>query len=176
MQVSMFDGILVMTTSVKEIDRKYGEGAGLNLLFQSGGFMATVYEDDHEEQLRAAGTEVHPSDRDFIQTLRNTPFVIRISDAMEMLTEAEIEAVTWHEVGHIRCGHVEKALAQKVRGVLNNVEFEKEADAYAAARVSKAAMAKALTKLMIGLCAKINFNPTPVLMSADVRARINALQ
>lgn len=176
MQVSMFDGIVVVTTSVGEIEKKYGAFTGTNFLYSSGGFAATVYGDDHEKEMEEKGVAIPECDRMFIESMRNTPFIFRVSDAMELLTEAEIEAFMWHEVGHIRRGHVEEAKTQKVRGVVQNVQYELEADAYAAQRCGKKVMAVALTKVLTHLCKQIGFDHTKVLMGADVRARINALQ
>lgn len=176
MQVSMFDNIVVVTTSVGEIEKKYGPFTGTNFLYSSGGFAATVYGDDHEKELEEKGVSIPDCDRKFIDAMRNVPFIFRVTDAMGMLSDAEIEAFMWHEVGHIRCGHVEEAKTQKVRGVVQNVGYELEADAYAAERCGKKVMASGITKVLSSLCGKIGFDHTQVLMSADVRARINALQ
>lgn len=176
MQVSMFNNVVVVTTSVEELEKKYGEHTGTNFLYSSGGFAATVYGDDHEKEMEENGVSIPDCDRKFIDAMRNVPFIFRVTDAMEMLTEAEVEAFMWHELGHIRLGHVDEAKTQKARGVVQNVKYELEADAYAAQRCGKKVMAVALTKVLSHLCKQIGFDHTKVLMSADVRARINALQ
>lgn len=72
------------------------------------------------------------------------PLVAVAKQIEDFLTEEEIEAVIQHELGHIANGDLQK----KFEGILDDVEAEIAADAYAANLVSKKTMHDALIKLI----------------------------
>lgn len=69
----------------------------------------------------------------------------------DKLSRRELEAVVAHEDGHVVCGHfnnIEDKEVIEVNGskILDNVQYELEADAYAVSKTSKTAVRNGLRK------------------------------
>lgn len=176
MQVSMFQNVVVVTTTIAEINRHHGGNNGEMLYFSCGGFAATAMTQDHLQEMEAMGLTPTENDKAFYKAMVGQSYIFRFKEAVELLSEAETEAVMWHELGHIKCGHTQMAMEQKLRGVVHQSTMELEADAFAAKHVSKKTLASGITKLLLGMSNKLEINPAPLLMGAEVRERINALQ
>lgn len=81
-----------------------------------------------------------------MQHLGLGPAIALSKETFSFLTKEEQSAIFFHELGHLRLGHLETA----GNGIMDDVGKEIEADAYAAARTSKAVMASALGNIISG--------------------------
>ncbi len=176
MQVSMFQNTIVVTTSIAEINGHHDGNNGEMLYFSCGGFAASAVTEDYLHEMEAMGLTPTENDKAFYKAMVGQSYIFRFKEAVELLSKAEEEAIMWHELGHIKCGHVEMAMEQKMRGVVHQSTMELEADAFASKYVSKKTLASGLTKLLLGMSNKLEIDPAPLLMNAEVRERINALQ
>ena len=176
MQITSINGVLVIKTSMKEYDEKYGAGMGMNVMVQSGGFMATHYDVTTLGKMEAAGIAVPKMDRDIIGVMCGHGAVIYLEEACEGLSSEELKAVLLHEEAHVRLGHMEAFAATGGSGVMMDLESEMEADAYSASVVGKKVMASALTKVVINLTKRVGVDCTRGLLHPDMRARFSALQ
>ncbi len=84
-------------------------------------------------------------------TYKPLPTVVLINDFFTEHSEEEKQAVMFHEIGHIVADHVSTANTSKVdeNGFLSVLEYELQADAFAAEMVSKQAMAAGLKKCIV---------------------------
>lgn len=176
MQITSINGVLVIRTSMKEYDQKYGEGMGFNVMVQSGGFLATHYDETTLGKMEAAGIAVPKADQEVIGVMTGHGAVIYLEEACEGLTSEELQAVLLHEEGHVRLGHMEAFAATGGAGVMMDLDSEMEADAYSASVVGKKVMASALTKVIINLAKRVGMDCTRGLLHPDMRARFAALQ
>ena len=176
MQVSMFQDVIVVTTSINEINRHHGGNNGEMIYFSCGGFAASAITEDHLQEIEAMGLTPTAFDKAFYKAMIGQSYIFRFKEAVELLSEAEAEAIMWHELGHIKCGHTQMAMEQKLRGVVHQSTMELEADAFASKYVSKKTLASGITKLLLGMSNKLEIDPALLLMIPEVRQRINALQ
>lgn len=176
MQITSINGVLVIKTSMKEYDKKYGEGMGMNVMMQSGGFLATHYDVTTLGKMEAAGIAVSRMDRDIIGVMCGHGAVIYLEEACEGLSSEELKAVLLHEEAHVRLGHMEAFAATGGAGVMMDLDSEMEADEYSASVVGKKVMASALTKVIINLTKRLGVDCTRGLLHPDMRARFQALQ
>ena len=176
MQITSINGVLVIKTSMKEYDEKYGAGMGLKVMVQRGGFLATHYDVTTLGKMEAAGIAVPKMDRDIIGVMCGHGAVIYLEEACKGLTSEELKAVLLHEEAHVRLGHMEAFAATGGAGVMMDLESEMEADAYSASVVGKKVMASALTKVVINLTKRVGVDCTRGLLHPDMRARFAALQ
>jgi Zn-dependent protease with chaperone function len=68
-----------------------------------------------------------------------------VKDIIPDFTKEELRAIIAHEFGHMLAGHLEQH--RQDQGLLYSLDFEMEADDYAVAQVSAAAMKSALIKM-----------------------------
>ena len=121
-----------------------------NLRSTTGGAFATVTLPDE-------APEWHPFRNVFPHLAGLTPTIVVFRDAMASLTAEEQEAILLHEEGHLRLRHVTAEMtlaayrgAETEQQMIDDVEKELEADAYASDRVGPAAMHSALRKAILG--------------------------
>lgn len=176
MQITSVNGVLVIKTSIKEYEEKYGKGMGLNVMAQSGGFLATHYDETTLGKMEAAGIAVPKADQEVIGVMTGHGAVIYLEEACEGLSAEELKAVLLHEEAHVRLGHMEAFAATGGAGVMMDLDSEMEADAYSASVVGKKVMARALTKVIINLGSFFGFDASKGLLHPDMRARFAALQ
>lgn len=77
-----------------------------------------------------------------------SPRIILSSELIEVLTPGELYFVIMHEQGHIASGHLKESVKQQ-GGVIDNIDFEIEADAYAISKGASSDDAKSALKKLI---------------------------
>jgi len=81
-----------------------------------------------------------------------TPFIVVSTELLNVLDEDELMSIIYHEEGHIKLGHVhakDQVSCTRVYGapLIDNMEFELAADAYAASKICPNILVNALLKL-----------------------------
>lgn len=86
--------------------------------------------------------------REQVDLLRPGYIIAMYKDTFSGLTEDEELGILSHELGHIKLGHLEDlSLPRNEHGLIESVQAELEADAYAAKRVGKDVMKNAIQKV-----------------------------
>lgn len=78
------------------------------------------------------------------------PCVVVHEDARLFFSHEEFKALVYHELGHISLNHINaqpESYSEKKTGYLNRIEYELEADSYAAEHTSAELVKQALLKL-----------------------------
>lgn len=100
---------------------------------------------------------ISEEDRERFNTVPADEEIIIVVDGLRNALEAdELAAILAHEQGHIDAEHLKKAQEAQCVGIVDNMDFEIEADAHAAKTVSAKAMLSGLKKT-IGFCLKHAF-------------------
>ena len=94
------------------------------------------------------------------------------------LSEDELNAIVAHEQGHIHYGHMHSAAAEGVEGVIDNMQYELEADAFAIEKCGAAALLSGMKKAIAStLNAAIKHYEVPETMRLHVtKAALKALK
>lgn len=82
------------------------------------------------------------------EILPNSKFILVSTELKNRLTEEELNAIILHEQGHIVKGHGNNPDVKKTNGVIDSLEYEVEADLYAASNVGKEVVISALKKMV----------------------------
>lgn len=142
--------VTVSFVSFEEMEDLYGKGSALPLLSACG--FATMYvtaahleaAKEHFKDAAAQGA---------IAAARAGHHITILSDVKDKMTQEDVEAVFWHEMGHVHHGHVrtitESMDSSKVRieegaTLLRSEEAEIEADEFAAKMVGYRSLLKAI--------------------------------
>lgn len=185
------NSFLVETISINDIQR-FGKDIVLRTL-HTGGFYCTaipvgVIELCPKEILEKAT----PSELKTLELMEGSTVIQHVKEFSSNMSEEDIRAILFHEEGHIVLGHTSKehqAHCEVVNGILIDVQSEIEADRYAASKVGKKTVAKALTHLIENMChldaTRLNTRPldtkryqenlSELLMSPLMRPRFEAL-
>lgn len=120
----------------------------LKNVLKTGGAFFSIITQEESEKIKKVGIIMPPG-----------PAVFIMEDFFELHAKEEALAILYHEIGHIRAGHYNKAKAEGVNtvdGIIDCVEYELEADSYAASKTSRLHMANGLKKTIesIGRVAK----------------------
>lgn len=100
---------------------------------------------------------INEEDRERFSTIPADEEIIIIANGLrDVLETDELAAILAHEQGHINAEHLKKAQEAQCVGIVDNMDFEIEADAHAAKTVSAKAMLSGLKKT-IGFCLKHAF-------------------
>ena len=115
------------------------------LLIDGGGFLSTFISQD---ALDAAAVQFKgtPWEKEVATTVAG-PVIVMLAEVAAELTEEEKLAILLHEEGHIVAEHGSKA-TKFIGKIVDHVEFELEADAYAAARIGGSILKSALVKVI----------------------------
>lgn len=146
------EGILVVLDSLENYQGHALEAQALEISARVGGAVGVRY-----------ATE---SFGDVIKMTRDLkiPFLTSVTGVMEpgkpMISmtweffkdhsEEEFLALLYHEVGHIKAGHLDREIGEG--GIIDNEDFEIEADAYASVKTSKEAMFAGFMKTVEAQC------------------------
>lgn len=76
----------------------------------------------------------------------NDCIVLISEDLAGVLTGEELQAIVAHEQGHIHHGHIHAATEDGLEGVIDNMSFELEADAFAIEKCGAAALLSGMKK------------------------------
>lgn len=97
---------------------------------------------------------INEEDRERFSAIPADEEIIIIANGLRDALEAdELAAILAHEQGHINAEHLKKAQEAQCVGIVDNMDFELEADAYAVSVCSAKAMLNGLKKT-IGFCLK----------------------
>lgn len=100
---------------------------------------------------------INEEDRERFNSIPADEEIIIIANGLrDALETDELAAILAHEQGHIDAEHLKKAREAQCVGIIDNIDFEIEADAHAAKTVSAKAMLSGLKKT-IGFCLKHAF-------------------
>ena len=190
--MSFFPGSAVMVSfvSIPMFDA-FGERSGqkhygLKTFVSTGGAISAKNEDTPEFRSNLEKLGANKAEKELALALCGIGTVTVFDELKEILTPEELKAVLLHEEGHLIHRHLEKINSRDViqdtsgQNILVDVNAEIEADAYAASRVGKEIVKKAITKLVIkvaDICMsrKPDLNYSDFLFDPVFRARINAL-
>lgn len=144
----LYNGMLIVT-----IDEGEGEEAAVGyheFVASSAGAQAIVYPVESIDVLNQSFKALKQPCYDGIDFNLSRQTVIMAGPAMRLLSEKERLAVFYHEEGHHKLGHLQRNNSQ-------SMVIEKEADAYAAKKTSKLAMAKGLRNIIVNSAISISF-------------------
>lgn len=116
------------------------------LVFQCGA-VATHKESAPEDAVSAADAQRYATFKPEDSVIFVAPYMLKI------LKPCELSAILAHEQGHIDLGHLEKH--KGVKGVVDDMEIELEADAYAAKKCGAKVMRAALGKTLSGIIGEL---------------------
>lgn len=184
-------GFIVETIEVKDIQR-FGKEVVLRTLHTGGFYCSAIPVGIVELCPQEILEKVTPTELKILKLMEGTNVVQHVREFSSNLSEQDIRAILYHEEGHIVLGHTSKehqARCQVVSGILVDVQTEIEADSYAAAKVGKRTVAKALTHLIENICHldatklgtiplnvnRYQRNLSELLMSPLMRGRFEAL-
>lgn len=88
-----------------------------------------------------------------VNTVKPGFYIIVVEDFVTKLNKIELDAILYHELGHITNDHLGKLAAgktDKVGNILNDVSMELEADAFALKYVEKHVLKTAIEKVIHG--------------------------
>lgn len=160
----------------------------------TGGFFSIQYPENVVEKLPAEiASKMSASQVEFLDVMTGACVIQSVKELYDALPQQELDAILFHEEGHIVHGDLLRSSdpsITKVEGIVINLEMELRADAYAASKVGKKTMAKALLHVLENsaefLATKGGAVPrdqevytkfiSTALMESGVRARFNALQ
>ncbi len=115
----------------------------LENLLQAGGFAVSRFNSEYavyDSVLQLLqGNEDMSNIEKILDMPVGAPFISMHRDFIKQVSPEAVQAIILHEEGHIALGHY-----VHYDGLGHNLQHELEADAYAAARVGKPAVAKAL--------------------------------
>lgn len=167
----------------------YGDTLGdhqfaLKMLANTCGFYASKIPNYTEEQLDAL--KLPKWEREYFKSMGDAWQVNIIKDVAAGLTEKERLAILLHEEAHVVFQHATKINESQVNNIhgmkiMDVVEFEIEADNYAASKVGAKTVITALTKTIVKSCDILRncgaeVNASNALLDSNFRSRINALE
>lgn len=126
-----------------------------NMVAIMGGAIATMVDENQINMFRNKLTrkEFKKERKMYTEMLKSQgeKVVIIHNGLKDKMTRRELEAVVAHEEGHVICGHfnnVEDMDVIEINGskILDNIQYELEADAYAVSKTSKTAVRNSLRK------------------------------
>lgn len=112
---------------IKPEDRKQGVR---NIIATSGCYALYL----SQEAIQVAADAVVGDYREEILATPPGFMICLIKEFTQFLSQAELEAVLYHEIGHIRSGHLDPENTQGRSGIIVSLENEIQADDFMAAR------------------------------------------
>jgi hypothetical protein len=158
-----------------------------NMVALMGGAIATMVDENQINMFRNKLTrkEFKKERKMYMEMLNSMDEkVVIIHNALkDKMSRRELEAVVAHEEGHVVCGHfnnIEDKEVIEINGskILDNIQYELEADAYAVSKTSKTAVRNGLRKaIMFALESQGHGHLySDVRRSDEMRERFNALK
>lgn len=149
MENQIIDGIIINFPSLQSelsvLPKEYHREVKIKVFATMGcaSFIQTQEQIDH---VRKAVSET------VADAMTVGPQVVIFREFVTELSDEEIKAIVFHELGHIKQDHLVKYsnLCNEL-GFLDNVQAEIEADSYAASVVGKEVMKSALYKVITGM-------------------------